>query len=319
MGDVDLPDDEIEKRLGYSIGDIGAEPLLSPKRTSNSTRKSGIRRLIAPSRSGLRAMRQVSGLGMEDPIFQTDEKGPAHPSNIFSDMGLADIACDCYDLVSVASDHTADSNDGLDREIFNMSLNQVTAQSPVKQRPSIKDFNPESSLLECDIGMPRMEDTDHSGSTPQRMSVRSRNYASEPVAFHARMHSPAGKKKALQQTMKAMHLSAESLDLAGVFGGYQEQDSCAEGNKPNGVVIEAVEAASGASTSCSKLFESARHQHLNHASSSTMPSAIMAERRMKSTKVRSATVNEGAHVNKACTNPPPRPRVMPTLSGIFAE
>jgi hypothetical protein len=327
MGDVNLPGDEIEKRLGYSMDDIGAERPLSPKRTGNSTasnptRKTGIRRLISPSRSGLRAMRQVSALGMEDPIFQTDEEGPAHPSNIFSDMGVADIASDCYDMVSVASDHTADSNDGLDREFFNMSLTQVAAQSPVKQRPSIRDFNPESSLLECDIGMPHMEETDHSGSTSQQKAVRSRNPASsQPFAHHARTYSPAGKKKASQQTMKAMHLSAASLDLAGVFGASRAQHLCADENKLDNLLLEAAEAAVAEGSSCSELIEAARHQHRpTPASTKTMPSEN-GESPKKSIKFRSVTGNEVTRVNKVSTSPRPRPRprMMPTLSGIFAE
>jgi hypothetical protein len=38
-------------------------------------------------------MRQMSGLGMEDPILKTTEAElkPAHPSNLFDDMSLGDI------------------------------------------------------------------------------------------------------------------------------------------------------------------------------------------------------------------------------------
>ena len=325
MGDVELNSDEIEKRLGYSMGEVDmSQSRMSPKRSVSSnvspTRKSGIRRLISPSRSGIRAMRQVSGLGMEDPIFQTNEEGPAHPSNIFSDMGVDDIANDCVDMVSVASDHTADSMDGLDRELFNMSLNNVTAQSPVRLRPSMRDFNPESSLLECDYMMPRMEDTDHSGSTPLQKAAPSRSSIEETVGCQKRNILPSGKKKPSQQTMKAMHLSATSLDLEGVFGTFKAMGTGDHG--PDKLLIEAADAAFAQGNSCSELIEAARHQHhqqqQHHAATSTSQSA-MCVRRKRSTKNQSTSNHEGGVANNVSATPRPRPRMLPTLSGIFAE
>ena len=59
---------------------------------------------IAPSKKNRQLMRQVSALGMEDPVFGTTEDGPQHPSNIFDDMSLGDVPEDMRDLVSIASD-----------------------------------------------------------------------------------------------------------------------------------------------------------------------------------------------------------------------
>jgi hypothetical protein len=52
----------------------------------------GIRKQISATLSR-QLMRQMSGLGMEDPILKTTEAElkPAHPSNLFDDMSLGDI------------------------------------------------------------------------------------------------------------------------------------------------------------------------------------------------------------------------------------
>lgn len=67
-------------------------------------------------------MRQVSALGMEDPVFGTVEEAPRHPSNIFDDMSLGDIPQDMRDLISVASDPTADVDEGIDANMYQTSL-----------------------------------------------------------------------------------------------------------------------------------------------------------------------------------------------------
>lgn len=87
-------------------------------------------------------MRQVSGLGMEDPVFRhihsslggdrpevaTDEDENSdtsnctaalqgrnhHPSNIFDDMSIGDVPEDMRDLVSIKCDKTAAGEDGID-------------------------------------------------------------------------------------------------------------------------------------------------------------------------------------------------------------
>lgn len=94
-----------------------------------------LRRSIEPTKSKAKLMRQVSALGMEDPVFRTTESGPEHPSNIFDDMGVHDVPSDMMDMVTVASDHTATKEDGIDMVFFQMSLS--TAQFSVDSRNSV--------------------------------------------------------------------------------------------------------------------------------------------------------------------------------------
>jgi hypothetical protein len=95
--------------------------------SSQGTLTTGVRKLINPTHSSRQLMREMSGLGMEDPIFGTTEAGPAHPSNIFDDMSLGDIAEDMRDMISVASDPIAIGGDGLDVEMFQASLGHLSA------------------------------------------------------------------------------------------------------------------------------------------------------------------------------------------------
>jgi hypothetical protein len=90
-----------------------------------------IRRTILPSRSQTKLMRQVSALGMEDPVFRTTEQGPPHhPSNIYDDMGVTHLPVDMMDMVSVASDPTATLHEGfLDLTLFQQSLATTTNSS----------------------------------------------------------------------------------------------------------------------------------------------------------------------------------------------
>jgi hypothetical protein len=89
-----------------------------------ATRTSG---LIAPTKKSRQVMRSISGLGMEDPVFGTTEEGPKHPSNIFEDMSLGDLPEDMRDIVSVASDPTADPARGIDVSMYHMSLGDLNA------------------------------------------------------------------------------------------------------------------------------------------------------------------------------------------------
>lgn len=84
---------------------------------------------IAPSKKNRQLMRQVSALGMEDPVFGTTEDGPKHPSNIFDDMSLGDVPQDMRDLVSIASDPTADVGGGIDQQAYHRSLGSLRRQS----------------------------------------------------------------------------------------------------------------------------------------------------------------------------------------------
>ncbi|GAX20876.1 hypothetical protein FisN_7Hh195 [Fistulifera solaris] len=81
-----------------------------------------IQRDIIPTKSNRDLMRQISGLGMIDPVYGTREASPLHQSIIFDDMSLGDIPDDFKDAVSVASDRTATDGNGFDSTFFTASL-----------------------------------------------------------------------------------------------------------------------------------------------------------------------------------------------------
>lgn len=135
---------EIERRLGYS--DSHAMDFShtlknkQPSAAANSVRAGEIpvdvrnyRKLIRPCPLSKALMRQISGLGMEDPVFGTKELGPEHPSQIFEDMDLNDLPEDMRDMVSIASDPTARDGDGLDMDMFQQSMGDLHC--------SISDFS----------------------------------------------------------------------------------------------------------------------------------------------------------------------------------
>ena len=66
-----------------------------------------MRGLIVPSQRQRQLMRQVSGLGLEDPVFgnEMDDDGVGD-SNIFDDMNLQEVPESMRDMLSVASDQT---------------------------------------------------------------------------------------------------------------------------------------------------------------------------------------------------------------------
>jgi len=99
------------------------------------------RQTINPTQSNRQLMRQISGLGMDDPVFgkasnhsRTSPSGRSDslkkpgqqlpPScQMFDDMSLGDLPEDMRDLVSIASDPTANGVDtGLDTQNFHASL-----------------------------------------------------------------------------------------------------------------------------------------------------------------------------------------------------
>jgi hypothetical protein len=90
--------------------------------------------LIQPTRRELEQMRQISGLGMEDPALGGSSKNQngqqqLHASLIFEDMCLNDLPEDCKDMVSVASDPTARAGDGIDLELFHASLGTMNVSA----------------------------------------------------------------------------------------------------------------------------------------------------------------------------------------------
>lgn len=67
-----------------------------------------MRGTIAPSRRQKQLMRQVSGLGLEDPVFGDNDNsmGKEHASFFFDDMDIHAVPEDMRDMCSLASDRT---------------------------------------------------------------------------------------------------------------------------------------------------------------------------------------------------------------------
>ena len=134
--------DSIDRRLAFLREEYnrGMPPMASrnalPPSTRHSRSSASSRRrylmagTIAATKKERELMRTVSGLGMEDPVFGTIEEGPMHPSNIFDDMSLGDLPEDLRDMISIASDPTAQVGDGIDEEIFHSSLGDLRAPIP---------------------------------------------------------------------------------------------------------------------------------------------------------------------------------------------
>ena len=90
---------------------------------ATKTKRNNMRKEISASASSRYLMRQVSGLGMEDPVFGESEKEKLHPSQIFDDMSVNDIPEDMRDMISVASDPTATHDStGFDTRAFSNEL-----------------------------------------------------------------------------------------------------------------------------------------------------------------------------------------------------
>ena len=81
------------------------KPLVIPAPTSTPTPPF---RVIEPTLENFALMRQVSGLGLEDPVFGASHEStrPCHPSNLYEDMDLADVPEGMRDVLSIFSDHT---------------------------------------------------------------------------------------------------------------------------------------------------------------------------------------------------------------------
>ena len=162
------------------------------------------RRTIHPSRSGQKLMRQVSGLGMEDPVFGTVEHllVDQHPSNIFDDMALTDIPQDMRDMVSIASDPTAAKDRGLDTSKFEASL--------VDMYKSISDF----SLMELSLAPTkgsRISQVSSKGTQQQQQQQEPQQPLDDSLVIEPKGEEQAGKNK------NKKSLSSRSLTLSEAF------------------------------------------------------------------------------------------------------
>jgi hypothetical protein len=180
-----------------------------------------VRQPISPTKSSTRLMRQISALGMEDPIFQTREVVPDHPSNIFDDMGFNDVPSDMLDLLSIASDPTAAHN-----------MRICESSRDTRRWPSLLESCDNNSFKEeyrssfdkqLDSPHPRLEETSHSSCTSRGFLTMRDNCA--PISLSKRKigiihsHSATLRVKAAQynqpQTRKNdnIHEANERINL----------------------------------------------------------------------------------------------------------
>lgn len=94
---------------------------------------------IQPTTSQRQLMRQMSALGLEDPVFGDDDNKlrPRHASMFFDDMDFSDVPEDMRDLLSVASDHTDEVV--LDRQFQGDSSNDERALEYPIPLPSMQE------------------------------------------------------------------------------------------------------------------------------------------------------------------------------------
>jgi hypothetical protein len=88
-------------------------------------------------------MRQVSGLGLEDPVFGTNHESstrPRHPPNVFEDMDIADVPEGMKEMLSIFSDHTdPEPVAAFDKHAMNDSNSNSDSNSPMPASPQTKD------------------------------------------------------------------------------------------------------------------------------------------------------------------------------------
>jgi hypothetical protein len=299
-------------------------------------RNAPIRGQISPTRSSTKLMRQISGLGMEDPIFCTTEDVPEHPSNIFADMGLDDVPSDMVDLMSVASDPTATCGDGLDETLLQLNhicfiqtsaslLNDSSFQKTQGQDDRRKTFEVPPQLL---------EDNSNSSRSPRGFSILRDNCAPMPHSkrklgiihsqsaahrIRANRNNPLnssrmidelfvssehnGSKKLEHQKKDPWNASIPSLDVNGVF-------SCSNHSSK-------MDSKADYSSNC------AMHDPLlvEAALALQKQQSGRSNRIIKMTSYQNV-IDEGCPDKKAAavhSSTPKERRVLPTLSGIFSS
>lgn len=126
---------------------------------------------VGPGRRGLQ--RQVSGLGLEDPIFGHvhDKMNPIHASNIFDDMDVADVPADMRDMISTVSDHT----DPIDGSVGDANSHDVTAGSHTDNShppPPVKSSYPRERIIRNANNVNTTAFVPPEGSFPRRSNRR---------------------------------------------------------------------------------------------------------------------------------------------------
>lgn len=161
-----------------------------------------------------RFMRRISCLGMEDSLFKTREETPQHPSFIFDDMSVNDVAKDMQDMLTVASDPT-DNAVEFDAGLVNTAA--TTAPPPLKRsRPKVSHSslgNPsDTSRHEGGVGL---NDNEHDPNHQSMQSLTVEDLVgTESPAFHQSSPRGCGNRRRRHGDEYARELSVPALDPA---------------------------------------------------------------------------------------------------------
>ena len=197
--------------------------------------------VIEPTKEQRQLMRQVSALGLEDPVFGNihESTRPSHPSNIFEDMDLKDVPDDMKDVLSIASDRTDpvdyDPRKFLDSPMQQESLEtkataeESTSKQSLSSSPQIRGFvPPNGSFVRRHSFRNDMKDmgpdilaplaADSPGATAPR-SLRSLHHGRAPDAPHM-VDSPTLPKSIRSSNMDSAKSakSSKSESLSGSKG-----------------------------------------------------------------------------------------------------
>mmetsp|Transcript_5027 Transcript_5027/g.5546 ORF Transcript_5027/g.5546 Transcript_5027/m.5546 type:complete len:363 (-) Transcript_5027:104-1192(-) len=185
-----------------------------------SKRGTEIRGLIVPSQRQRQLMRQVSGLGLEDPVFvnnsDDDDDGDEnidrstklqHASNFFDDMDIHDVPEDMRDMISLASDRT----DVIDEEVTGGEGNESTKTSSAYSVSACSVAGLRSSTsantmplpLGLDPGMEKITGSSTMSSTSDS------NYVPLPGSFRSKIMPSKTKGK----TKQYQHQTLNSTDV----------------------------------------------------------------------------------------------------------
>jgi hypothetical protein len=158
-----------------------------------------VRGLIVPSQRQRQLMRQMSALGLEDPVFDNvhnsgdhhndddgdddnNEMKPQHTSNMFDDMDIFDVPEDMRDLISIQSDRT----DVVDHDGIAVGEEGRSSDSTKATSDSTLSMPPHPRLRLSDQRRPTLNKTVHSHSP----SIRSDpNYVPPQGSFSSRATS----------------------------------------------------------------------------------------------------------------------------------
>jgi hypothetical protein len=298
-----------------------------------------LRGKINPTRSSARLMRQVSALGMEDPVFQntTGDTEASTNQNVFDDMGLNDIPSDMLDMMSIASDPTAVKGKGLDQAFLEMNLPR---RNGLKRISSLVG---NSSYDHPDYSFPRMEDTSNSSYTANGFSLERENSA--PRSFSKRKigikltscQVVSGNHGGSQSRRNGSprHLSASAMHKKSDFpdkndhplilkNSYRGSKEQWKGSNPSMNLNEVF-------TGSRRTMGSGKMDHSSRSRDTLLAEAAMALEQQGQTFVnssliemaksqRSSTLSDSIYVtDSVSTDEPKERRVLPTLSGLFRQ